>query len=266
MVASARRNVRQVGPSSRYGADGIRWCRRILRMVAAATRCPRRSSSSWMRVEQPVAGASASRCEGRRADAGEDPGAAAGSAPRTTPGRSSRASAWGWLGAVPRLRDAARAVRRLWPRCCGPAAPARTLSGRTAGTPGEESRSPIIVQRPVTVSDESSQVNARAEFLNLTGIHRVRLSGSGLILGPRVVRGQTHPGERPTRDQVHRRFGRPGARPAWTRFSTGTGVAVSPGRSLRAPTGIGRRARRSPGRRRVPLRTGHSRSRWVRSV
>lgn len=48
--AWARRNARQVGPSSRIGAGGTRWLRSVLRMVAAATRWPIRRSSPWMRV------------------------------------------------------------------------------------------------------------------------------------------------------------------------------------------------------------------------
>lgn len=40
-----RRKVRQVWFVLRIGAGGSRWLRRVLRIVAAATRCPKRRSS-----------------------------------------------------------------------------------------------------------------------------------------------------------------------------------------------------------------------------
>ena len=48
VAACARRKARQ--DSSRCTGGGTRWARRILRMVEAATRCPSRRSSPWMRT------------------------------------------------------------------------------------------------------------------------------------------------------------------------------------------------------------------------
>jgi hypothetical protein len=47
-VAWVRRKVRQAGPVSRVGGGGIRWARRTLRMVAAATWWPNWCSSPWI--------------------------------------------------------------------------------------------------------------------------------------------------------------------------------------------------------------------------
>ena len=176
VAAWARRKARQ-DPSCLDGG-GMRWARRILRMVEAATRCPSRRSSPWIlttphrRVlprqahdqrDELVRDRRAARRPGlaplrrhqapvpaqqraRRHDPpgaqrlGHDPGQRGEHGP-VGPGH---ASVWGSSGAARPPRAAARVSPRPWTTRTGPAARARTARSPAAGKPARQTRVPIM--------------------------------------------------------------------------------------------------------------------------
>ena len=173
--AWARRNVRHW--SSRADGGGIRRRRRILRIVPAPIRCPRRRSSSWMRTTprpgslwragrstrrvpsravavpvtgagstswSPCGGASAATFQGSRPGASASPSAASGTTPRAWPDRSTRAAAWGSPGAARRPPGAGPESRCPSRPTTEPAAPARTAPRHRTGRSDEPARWPII--------------------------------------------------------------------------------------------------------------------------